>query len=212
MEAARILSTLGVRPKRTIRFALWGAEEQGLVGSWAYTRKYLATRPDNPDPAASVIGPRSRLLQYPVTTLPGYGDLAGYFNIDGGSGKLRGIFAEGNMAAVPMLREWLTPFASMGASAVVARPTGSTDHVPMADVGLPAFQFIQDRLDYDTRVHHSSLDTFDHMRTEDLRQAAVVLAGVLLSAADSEKPLPRNTVPTQPRPSDPFAYEDPDKD
>jgi hypothetical protein len=211
MEAARILVGLGIKPKRTIRFALWSAEEQGLLGSWAYVRKNIATRPDNPDPSVAVIGPRSRLLQYPITTLAGYRDLAAYFNIDNGSGKIRGIYAEGNLAAVPILKDWLAPFASMGASAVVAQPTASTDHVPMAEIGLPAFQFIQDPLDYNTRLHHSSLDTFDHLRPADLRQAAVILASLLLNAANSEKPLPRKVLPLRPRDTDPFAYEDPAK-
>ena len=135
--------------------------------------------------------------------------MTAYFNIDNGSGKLRGIHAEGNFAAVPMLREWLAPFGSMGATAVVARPTGGTDHVPIVQVGLPAFQFIQDPLDYDSRVHHTNLDTFDHLRAQDLRQAAIVLASVLLSAADSDKPIPPNVLPTKPSPTNPFAYEDP---
>ncbi len=211
MEAARILSSLGVRPKRTIRFALWGAEEQGLLGSYAYVQKYLAARPENPDPAAAVLGPRARATMYPVTPQPGYRDLAAYFNIDNGSGKVRGIYAERNLAALPLLREWLAPFASMGASTVVIQPTAATDHIGMAEIGLPAFQFIQDPLDYGSRAHHSSVDTFDRLRSQDLRQAAVVLASVLLSAADSDKAIPRNVLPTQPRPTDAFKYEDPAK-
>ncbi|MGK4455573.1 hypothetical protein, partial [Klebsiella pneumoniae] len=90
-------------------------------------------------------------------------DMHGYFNIDNGSGKIRGVFAEGNFAAAPILKEWLQPFASLGANAVVAQPTGSTDHVFMVKLGLPAFQFIQDPLDYEGRVHHTDLDTFDHL-------------------------------------------------
>jgi hypothetical protein len=209
MEAARILSSLGVRPKRGIRFALWAAEEQGLHGSSDYADRHLATRPANTNPAAAVIGPRSRSLNYPITPRAGYGDLAAYFNMDNGSGKLRGVYAEGNFAAIPLLKEWIAPFASMGVTSVVAGTTGSTDHVPMVQVGLPAFQFIQDPLDYGTRSHHSSVDTFDRLRAQDLRQAAVVMASVLLSAANSDKPIPRNVLPTQPRPTDPFKYEDP---
>jgi hypothetical protein len=116
MEAARILASLGVKPKRTIRFALWAAEEQGLHGSSAYADKYVATRPANPDPAAAVIGPRSRSLNYPITPRGGYRDLAAYFNLDNGSGKIRGVYAEGNFAAIPLLKEWIAPFASMGVS------------------------------------------------------------------------------------------------
>jgi Zn-dependent M28 family amino/carboxypeptidase len=209
MEAARILSSIGVKPKRTIRFALWAAEEQGLHGSSAYADKYLATRPANRDPAAAVIGPRSRSLNYPITPRSGYRDLAAYFNLDNGSGKIRGVYAEGNFAAVPLLKEWIAPFASMGVTSVVAAPTAATDHVPMVQVGLPAFQFIQDPLDYGSRAHHSSVDTFDRLRAQDLRQAAVVMASVLLAAANSDKPIPRNVLPSQPRPTNPFKYEDP---
>jgi hypothetical protein len=209
MEAARILSSLRVRPKRTIRFALWAAEEQGLHGSSAYADRHLATRPANPDPASAVIGPRARSLNYPIMPRAGYQDLAAYFNMDNGGGKFRGIYAEGNFAAVPLLKEWIAPFASMGVTSVVAGTTGSTDHVPMVQVGLPAFQFIQDPLDYSTRAHHSSVDTFDRIRAQDLRQAAVVMASVLLAAANSDKPIPRNVLPAQPRPTNPFKYEDP---
>jgi hypothetical protein len=209
MEAARLLSSMGVKPKRTIRFALWNAEEQGLLGSFAYIDRHLAKRPPVTDPRTAMAGPAGN-LNYPVRTLPGFNELGAYFNLDNGSGKIRGVYAEGNLAAVPLLREWLAPFASMGATAVVAAPTGGTDHLGMVRLGLPAYQFIQDPLDYSSKVHHSSVDTFDHLRPQDLRQAAVVLASVLLSAADSEKPLPRNVLPTEPRDTNPFRYENPD--
>jgi Zn-dependent M28 family amino/carboxypeptidase len=146
---------------------------------------------------------------FPVRTLPGFADLDAYFNIDNGSGKLRGLYAEGNLNAAPILREWLAPLASMGAGTVVAEPTGSTDHVFLSRLGLPAFQFIQDPLDYETRVHHTDLDTYDHLRIEDMKQGAVVLASVLIAAADADKPLPRKPVPTQPKVTEPFAYPEP---
>jgi hypothetical protein len=148
---------------------------------------------------------------YPVQTLPGFADLTGYFNLDNGSGKIRGIYTEGNFAVVPIFREWLAPFSSLGANTVVAEPTGSTDHVFLSRLGLPAFQFIQDPLDYETRVHHTDLDTFDHLRPLDLRQASVVIATMLMAAANSEKPLPRKQLPTQPAVTDPFEYPDPAK-
>ncbi|MGA2708468.1 MAG: M20/M25/M40 family metallo-hydrolase [Steroidobacteraceae bacterium] len=211
MEAARILASLHVQPKRTILFALWSGEEQGLWGSAAYVEKHLAHRPPNADPAVAALGPYYGGDTYPVQTLPGFAELSAYFNIDNGSGRIRGIFTEGNFAVVPIFRQWLAPFASMGAAAVVAAPTGSTDHVFLSQLGLPAFQFIQDPLDYMSRVHHTDLDTFDHVRPEDLRQAAAVLATVLLDAADSDAPLPRKPVPSQPRLTDPFHYPDPAK-
>jgi hypothetical protein len=209
MEAARILKAIGAKPKRTIRFALWAAEEEGIHGSDAYVRAHLATRPRQTDPDLDALGPWYNSKTFPITKLPGYGDLAGYFNIDNGSGKLRGIYAEGNFAAVPMLKDWLSPFAGFGATAVVASRTAGTDHVYMQTMGLPGFQFIQDPLDYGTRTHHSSVDTYDHLRAEDLRQAAVILASVLLSAADSDKPIPAATLPTDPVDNDPFRYRNP---
>jgi carboxypeptidase Q len=211
MESARILASLGVHPKRTIRFALWAGEEEGLLGSAAYVEKHLAHRPANADPSESDLPPYFSGDNYPVQSLPGFADLAGYFNLDNGSGKIRGIYTEGNFAVVPIFREWLAPFASLGASAVVAEPTGGTDHVFLSRLGLPGFQFIQDPLDYETRVHHTDLDVFDHLRPLDLRQASVVLATVLMAAANTDKPLPRKILPTQPAVTDPFSYPDPAK-
>jgi hypothetical protein len=211
MEAARILKTMGVKPKRTIRFVLWSGEEQGLLGSANYVERQLASRPPVADPARRNLGPSVTQTTYPVTTLPGYRDMAGYFNIDNGSGKLRGIYVEGNMAANPVLEGWLKPYRSQGVTTVAAAPTGGTDHVYMARIGLPAFQFIQDELDYSSTTHHSSVDTYDHLRAEDLKQAAAVLAWVLLQAADAKDPLPGGVVPTQPSAADPFAYPDPSK-
>jgi Zn-dependent M28 family amino/carboxypeptidase len=210
LEAARILAASGVKPKRTIRFALWAGEEEGLLGSLAFVEKYLATRAktsDKDDDAAAWLRWRYR---FPITPKPGYKDLVAYFNIDNGSGRVHGIYSEGNVAAVPLLREWLSPFAGMGVTSVVAAPTGGTDHVFMQNVGVPAYQFIQDPLDYGSRVHHSSIDTFDHLKAEDLRQASVVLAGVLLQAANSAKTLPRMPLPTKGTPTKPFKYDDPD--
>ena len=208
MEAARILRRLGVQPRRSIRFALWSGEEQGLFGSLSYVERHLAHRP-YPLSQDGMLNYAKWNTAFPVTPRPGYNALKAYFNMDNGSGKLRGIYAEGNAAAVPLLREWLSPFTSMDASAVVAGPTGGTDHVFMQAVGVQGFQFIQDPLDYESTTHHSSVDTLDHMKAADLRQAAVVMAGMLLAAANSDKELPRPPVPTQPTPTDPFKYEYP---
>jgi hypothetical protein len=211
MEAARILSSLKAKPRRTIRFALWSGEEQGLLGSSAYIERHLAKRPVPKDPARAKL-PSFFWDTYPITPLPGFKDMAGYFNLDNGSGKIRGVYAEGNFAAVPVLRNWLAPFDSLGASRVVAQRTNGTDHEMMAGMGLPAFQFIQDPLDNDSKAHHSNVDTFDHLRIDDLRQAAVILATVLLQAAESDTPLPRNVLPQQPSDTDPFRYRDPKRD
>jgi hypothetical protein len=207
MEAARILARLGVRPKRTIRFALWSGEEQGILGSLAYIERHLATRAPLTDPALKRLRPGFTWRQrWPIAPQPGHKDLTAYFNIDNGSGKIRGIHAEGNVAAVPVFRDWLAPFASLGATTVASQPTGGTDHVYMQAVGIPGYQFIQDPLDYDSRIHHTSIDTYDHLKSEDMRQAAVILASFLLNAANRADPLPRMPVPTRPRPSDPFEY------
>ena len=212
MEAARILASTNVKPKRTLRFVLWSGEEQGLLGSAAYVEKHLAVRPANTDPALRDLpGYLTLSTSFPVKTLPEFDSLDAYFNIDNGSGRLRGIYTEGNLGVVPIFREWLAPFAGMEASAVVAEPTGSTDHVFLSQLGLPAFQFIQDPLDYFSRVHHTDLDTYDHLRIDDMKQGAVVLASVLMTAADADKALPRKPVPTQPKVTDPFAYPDPAK-
>lgn len=206
MEAARILRAMNVRPKRTIRFALWSGEEQGLWGSLAYVDKYVATRAPLGDAQLDAL-PNNRTWRsrWPIQPRDGYDDLVAYFNIDNGSGRIRGINAEGNVAAVPVFERWLAPFESMGASTVSLRTSGSTDHVYMQTVGVNGFQFIQDPLDYGSRLHHTSIDSYDHLRAEDLRQAAVILASLLLSAANSDEPLPRMPTPTRPTPSDPYA-------
>ena len=207
MEAARILKATGARPKRTIRFALWVGEEQGILGSLAYIEQHLATRGSPNDPPATGL---ARFYgwsnRWPITPRPGFGDLAAYFNLDNGSGKVRGIYAENNPAVVPIFREWLSPFAAMGATNVAIQKTGGTDHVFLQSVGLQGFQFIQDPLDYGTRIHHTSIDTFDHLKGDDMRQASTILASFLLNAANADKALPRPPLPTKPVVTDPFAY------
>lgn len=209
MEAARIIKKLGVRPKRTIRFVLWSGEEQGLLGSRAYVEEYLATRAGADKEGLESF--YSWPYAYPIQPKPGYNDLKAYFNMDNGSGRFRGIYAENNYEAVPLLSKWLSPFRSMDAHRVVAGPTGGTDHVYMQQVGVPGFQFIQDPLDYSARLHHTNIDTFDHLKAEDMRQAAVVMTGVLWQAANDSETLPRTPLPTQPNVTDPFNYDYPDE-
>ena len=148
---------------------------------------------------------------YPASPKPGYSEMKAYFNMDNGSGKLRGIHAEGNVGAEKLLRSWLSPFGDLGASQVVAGNTGGTDHVFFQAIGLPAFQFVQDPLDYFARLHHTNADTFDHLRPDDLRQASTVMAGVLLAAANDKDALPREPIPQAPQDSDPFDYKYPDE-
>ena len=211
LEAARILRETGIKPKRTIRFALWSGEEQGLHGSLAYVRQHLVSREGE-----AALNPGNAYREwrglFPVTPKPGYYDMKAYFNMDNGSGKLRGIFAEGNIGAERLLRSWLSPFSDLGASSVVSGNTGGTDHVFFNAVGLPAFQFVQDPLDYGARLHHSSIDTFDHLRPDDLRQAATVMAGVLMAAANDKEELPRKPLPEPRNATDPFEYDYPETD
>ncbi|MBS0216604.1 MAG: M20/M25/M40 family metallo-hydrolase [Proteobacteria bacterium] len=211
IEAARIIKSLGVQPKRTIRFALWSGEEQGLLGSIAYIEKHLATRPVDRN-AYGVERFAKWTTKFPITKGAGYDQLKAYFNLDNGAGKIRGIYAENNVAAEPLLKKWLSPFADMGAGTVVTSRTGGTDHEYMQAVGLPGFQFIQDPLDYGSRVHHSNIDTLDHAPPDDVRQAATVLAAMLWQAANSDAVLPRPPLPTAPSKSNPFKVDDPDKD
>lgn len=208
MEAARILTKLGLKPKRTIRFALWSGEEQGIYGSYDYTQRHLVSRAPLESPErASLPVYATWNLRWPVKAGPDYDALAAYFNLDNGSGKIRGIYAEGNIAATPILKTWLAPFASMGADSVVASPTYGTDHVAMQAVGVPGFQFLQDPLDYGSRVHHTSIDSYDHLKMEDLKQAAVIMASMLWMSAEREQSLPKKPLPSKPLQTDPFEYE-----
>ncbi|WP_400191951.1 M28 family metallopeptidase [Hymenobacter sp. B81] len=179
MEAVRILKALDVKPRRTIRVALWGAEEQGLHGSRNYVKNHFA------DPAT-------------MKLLPEHEKLAAYFNLDNGAGKIRGIYAQGNEQVQPIFSEWLKPFADLGATTVTPRNTGGTDHLAFDAVGLPGFQFIQDELDYDTRTHHTNMDTYERLPADDLKQASVVVASFVYHAAMRDQKLPRKPLPQVP--------------
>jgi Zn-dependent M28 family amino/carboxypeptidase len=199
MEAARILKAIGVKPKRGIRFALWSGEEQGLLGSLAYVRSHLASRPPSTDPKELQLPLFLRKPTWPIQPLPEHAQLHGYFNYDGGGGKVVGISAQENAAAVPIFRAWSEPLADLGVTVVTMRNMGSTDHVSFDENGLPAFNFEQDDLDYETRTHHTQLDTYDHLKREDLMQSAVVMATFLYEAAQRPDPLPRKPMPQAPK-------------
>ncbi|MCX6572310.1 MAG: M20/M25/M40 family metallo-hydrolase [Candidatus Aminicenantes bacterium] len=171
-EAVRILKALGVQPRRTIRLAMWDGEEQGFVGSRGYVTNHFFDR-----------GKKEKK--------PDYDKLAAYFNFDNGSGKIRGIYAQGNSAVAPIFEEWLKPIHDLGATTVTLRNTGGTDHLSFDAVGLPGFQFIQDDLEYDTLTHHSNMDVYDHLSRGDLMQAATVMAWFVYNAAMREEKLPR---------------------
>jgi carboxypeptidase Q len=199
MEAARILKALGVKPRRTIRFALWTGEEQGLYGSAAYVKQHFASRPENRDPEQKDLPERYREETWPLQLKPEHAKIAAYFNLDNGTGKVRGIYTEENAAVRPIFQAWLAPFSDLGAGTVTLRTTGGTDHVQFDRVGLPGFQFIQDEMDYETRTHHTDLDTYDHLQPQDLQQASVLMAAFLYNAAMRPEPLPRKPLPQEPQ-------------
>ncbi len=194
MEAMRILKAVGARPERTIRVALWSGEEQGLIGSQDYVARHFAAYPEPTDPAQKALPGSLREPTGALQKKRDYDRFSVYFNMDNGSGRFRGIYAQENLAAIPIFKAWLEPFHDVGATTVATRNTGSTDHIAFDRVGLPGFQFIQDRLDYFTNVHHTHLDTWDHVEPEDLKQAAAIVASFAYHAAMREERMPRKRV------------------
>jgi hypothetical protein len=176
IEVMRILKTLNLRLDRTVRLGLWGGEEQGLLGSRAYVAEHFAARED-------------------MKLEPGHATLSGYFNVDNGSGKIRGVYLQGNDAMRPVFDEWFKPFQDLGAGTISSRGTGGTDHQSFDAVGLPGFQFIQDQLEYDSRTHHSNMDVYDRVQRADLMQMAAIVASFVYNAANREDLLPRKPLP-----------------
>jgi len=199
MEAVRILSKLNVKPKRTIRIALWSGEEQGLFGSRAYVNDFLASRPEPTDAAERAL-PKYLWSSpgWPIQPKAAYNKLSVYFNMDNGSGKFRGIYTEGNVATKPVFTDWFGPYSDLSTGTISPLSTGGTDHESFDDVGLPGFQFIQDPLDYSTRLHHTHIDSIDHVIEDDLKQASVIMAGFLYEAAMADEMMPRKPMPTAP--------------
>jgi carboxypeptidase Q len=201
MEAARILKSLPVSPRRTIRLALWSGEEQGLYGSKAYVAEHFATRPETTDPEQLKLPDYLRKPTWPITVKPDHARLSSYFNVDNGTGKIRGIYTEENAAVVPIFEAWTAPLRDLGVTTVTMNDTTGTDHESFDEVGLPAFQFIQDEVEYETRTHHTNLDTYERLQRDDLMQAAVVLASFVWDAATRPDPLPRKPMPKEPAPA-----------
>jgi len=176
MEAVRILKALDLKLDRTVRLALWSGEEQGIFGSRGYVRKHYG------DAVTMELRPEHETF-------------SGYFNLDNGSGKIRGVYLQENDMMRPIFSAWLAPFADLGVGTISIRNTGGTDHLSFDAVGLPGFQFIQDPLDYGSRTHHSNVDVYDHAVPADLMQASAVMASVLYNAANREERLPRKPLP-----------------
>jgi carboxypeptidase Q len=193
MEAVRILKSLGIKPKRTIRIALWSGEEQGLFGSRGYVKSHFGQFEEKPgaaDPNAFGRQPTG-----PLKTTKEWETLDAYYNLDNGTGKVRGVYTQENYAVAPIFRQWIAPLADLGVSTISYRNTGGTDHLSFDAVGLPGFQYIQDPMDYETRTHHSDMDTFDRLHALDLEQGAVLEAIFLYNTSEREAMMPRKPFP-----------------
>jgi peptidase M28-like protein len=195
LESMRILRALGLQPRRTIRAALWGGEEQGIFGSGGYVSSHFATRSYSTKPEEQVVPEFLRQQTGPVTVKPEHANLDAYFNADNGGGKFLGICAEGNPATAAIFEQWATAVHDLGFTTVSLRNSGSTDHVPFHEVGLPGFQFIQDPRDYESRSAHTNQDTYERLSEQDLKQAAVIMAIFVYNAAQRDAMIPRNPLP-----------------
>ena len=194
MEAVRILKALDLKPRRTIRIALWTGEEQGLYGSLGYVAQHFGkfAPPATPDPAGlpSFMGHHGAL-----TPTKEWEKLDAYYNLDNGTGKVRGVYTQGNFPIGPIFAQWIAPLHDLGVTTISYRDTGGTDHLSFDAVGLPGFQFIQDPLDYETRAHHSDMDTYDRLHKDDLEQAAIVEAIFLWNTSQRDEMMPRKPFP-----------------
>jgi Zn-dependent M28 family amino/carboxypeptidase len=195
MEAVRILQTLGLKPRRTIRIALWTGEEQGLLGSRAYVAQHFGKLEGGPQFGGGGGGGNANATPAKLTTLPEYEKFSGYFNLDNGTGKIRGVYLQGNAGVRELFARWLMPFRDMGASTITISNTGGTDHQSFDGIGLPGFQFIQDEIEYDTRTHHSNQDLFDRIQADDMKQAATIMAAFVYNTAMYGEKLPRKPAP-----------------
>ncbi len=176
MEAMRILKASNLKMRRTVRLALWTGEEEGLLGSRAYVSEHFADRQN-------------------MHVQPDHAKLSAYFNVDNGTGKIRGIYLQGNEDVRPIFDKWMEPFKSMGMTTLSIRGTGGTDHISFDEVGLSGFQFIQDPIEYETRTHHTNMDVYERLQEADLKQMAVIVASFVYMTANAEQLLPRKPLP-----------------
>ena len=194
MEAMRIIQTLGLKPRRTIRIAMWTGEEQGLLGSRAYVKQHFGYLGDGTTPVFGGGGGQNQTPQK-LTMLSEYDRLSAYFNIDNGTGKIRGVYMQGNDGVRPIFRTWLAPFKDMGANTLTLSNTGGTDHQSFDGIGLPGFQFIQDEIEYNARTHHSNMDVFDRVQADDMKQIATIVAAFVYQTAMMDGKMPRKPRP-----------------
>ena len=195
MEAVRILKALNVKPRRTIRIALWTGEEQGLFGSRGYVKQHFGSAKLSTAPDQMQLPEFMRRAAGPLEVKPEQKLISGYFNVDNGSGKIRGIYTQGNTAIAPIFAQWIAPLKDLGVTTITNRNTGGTDHLSFDAVGIPGFQFIQDPLDYEARTHHSNEDVYERLQPADLKQIATVEAIFLYNAAQRDQMLPRKPLP-----------------
>lgn len=195
MEAVRILQALGIKPRRTIRIGLWSGEEEGLLGSQWYVTQHFGSRPPLKDPERQGDPTVIRREAGPMTIKPGeQSKVSVYFNLDNGTGKIRGVYMQENAAVEPIFEAWMKPFHDLGMDTLTMRNTGGTDHLSFDAVGIPGFQFIQDPVEYDTRTHHSNMDVYDRLQPDDLKQAAVIVASFVYLAAQRDEMFPRKPI------------------
>jgi hypothetical protein len=195
MEVMRILTALHVQPRRTIRIALWTGEEEGLFGSRGYVKEHFGSAPLSNAPDQAALPEFLRRASGPLELKPEQRQISGYFNLDNGSGKIRGVYLQENGLVAPIFAQWIAPLKDLGVTTLTLRNTGGTDHLSFDAVGIPGFQFIQDELDYETRTHHSNMDVYEELRPADLKQAATVEAIFVYNAAMRDQMLPRKPLP-----------------
>jgi hypothetical protein len=194
MEAMRILKAIGVKPRRTIRIGLWTGEEQGLLGSQWYVARHFGARPESTDPDRKGDPTVIRRDAGPVAIKPEQAKVSVYFNVDNGTGKIRGVYMQENAGVQPIFESWIKPFHDLGMDTLTMRNTGGTDHLSFDAVGIPGFQFIQDPIEYDTRTHHSNMDVYDRLQADDLKQMAVIVASWAYLAAQRDQMFPRKPI------------------
>jgi len=195
MEVMRILSALKVQPRRTIRIGLWTGEEQGEFGSYGYVKQHFGYVPLQETPEQVKLPEFLRKPAGPPVIKADQAKISGYFNVDNGTGKIRGVYLQQNAAIASIFQQWITPLADLGVSSITMRDTGGTDHEAFDSVGIPGFQFIQDMLDYGSRTHHSNMDVYERLQADDLAQAATVEAIFVYNTAMRDQMLPRKPLP-----------------
>ncbi len=195
MEVMRILNALKVKPRRTIRIALWSGEEEGLFGSKGYANQHFGSAPLSTAPDQLQMPEFLRKVAGPLALKPEQKLVSAYFNVDNGTGKIRGIYTQGNAAVDGIFEQWMAPLKDLGVTTITNRNTGGTDHLSFDAVGIPGFQFIQDPMDYDSRTHHSNMDTYERLQPADLKQIATVEAIFVYNAAMRDRMIPRKPLP-----------------